>query len=474
MEGNYLPLRQLNAQIKEALLDAFPEFVWVVADISDLRINRNGHCYLELVEKEEEGDKISAKARGTIWAYTFRMLKPYFEQTTGYKLESGLKVMLECSVEFHEIYGLSLNIRDIDPTYTLGDLAKQRAEIIARLKTDGVYSMNKELDFPLVPQKVAVISSETAAGYGDFINQLQNNSYGYIVYTKLFQAFMQGEATVTSITAALENIFESEDKFDVVVIIRGGGSKSDLAWFDNYELAANVAQFPLPVLTGIGHERDETVVDLVACESYKTPTAVAESIIGSMSQFEAIIDNLSSTLVNEIKLKISDEKNRIDRLTIKLVPQVNKKLEKSGSDMSLAINRLKSATKSYFSQKREHLHSQPQFLKINIINTIKFNQQNINLAVTKLSDKTVKFLNNNNQRLTNAETRNKMLNPENILKRGYAIVYQNKRIVKTVKEIEEGMLIKTYWHDGYANSEIKEIEHNHQRTLTKEKGEKID
>ena len=259
---NKLTLSELNERIKEVIEGAFPSSVWVIAEISELKENRNGHCYLELIEKQ--GTEIVARSRATIWSYTYRMLKPYFETTTGQLFTQGIKILVQGAVEFHSAFGLSLNIKDIDPIYTVGDMAMQRKEIINRLQTEGVFEMNKELELPLVPQKIAVISSATAAGYQDFMNQMETNEFGFRFYTKLFQATMQGVEAVPSIIYALERIFQYEDFFDAVVIIRGGGATADLSSFDNYDLAFNITQFPLPVITGIGHEKDDTIIDLVA------------------------------------------------------------------------------------------------------------------------------------------------------------------------------------------------------------------
>ncbi|MGM0505145.1 MAG: exodeoxyribonuclease VII large subunit, partial [Bacteroidota bacterium] len=268
-----ISLLELNQSIREKIKFNFPESIWVVAEISELKINRNGHCYLELIEKEAISENIIAKSRATIWAFTFRMLKPYFESVTGHELISGLKILVQVTVEFHELYGFSLNITDIDPNYTLGDLAQKKAETLRKLEEDGIINMNRELEFPIVPQKIAVISSETAAGYQDFMHQLTHNKYGYTYYIKLFPAIMQGLKAEESIIDTLERIFQHDHFFDIVVIIRGGGSQADLNCFNNYLLAANVAQFPIPVLTGIGHDKDESIVDLVACQKLKTPTA---------------------------------------------------------------------------------------------------------------------------------------------------------------------------------------------------------
>jgi len=211
-----ISLLELNRSIQEKIKLNFPESLWVVAEISELKINRSGHCYLELIEKDAINENIIAKSRATIWAYTFRMLKPYFESVTGHELASGLKILIQVTVEFHELYGFNLNITDIDPSYTLGDLARKKAETLRKLEEDGIIHMNKELAFPIVPQKIAVISSETAAGYQDFVHQLTNNKYGYKYYIKLFPSLMQGLQAEESIIDALERIFKNEHFFDIV------------------------------------------------------------------------------------------------------------------------------------------------------------------------------------------------------------------------------------------------------------------
>ena len=283
--NNAITLREFNNRIKRLLNNPAVCNCWICADLSDVNV-RGGHCYLELLEKDERTGATVAKMRGIIWANRFAYLRQKFVQVTGQDLRSGLKVMLEVSVNYHEQYGISLIITDIDPSYTLGDMERLRREILTRLKAEGIIDMNKQLEFPVVPQRIAIVSAAGAAGYGDFMNQLHNNAYGLQFYTCLFPAVMQGKETVASVTAALDRINRHIDLFDCVVIIRGGGSTSDLNSFDDYNLAANVAQFPLPVLTGIGHERDETVIDLVACQRLKTPTAVAAWLI-SLRQNEA-------------------------------------------------------------------------------------------------------------------------------------------------------------------------------------------
>ncbi|MFQ3212981.1 MAG: exodeoxyribonuclease VII large subunit [Marivirga sp.] len=289
----HISLADLNLLIKDTLDNTLAPSYWVVAEIAEMRSNHSGHCYLEFIEKAEESGQVKAKIRATIWSYTYRNVSAWFQSITGEPLRSGLTVLANVQVQFHEVYGMSLNVKDIDPNFTLGERAKKKQEIIQQLQQDGIFEMNKALVLPLVPQRIAIISSETAAGYGDFINQIRHNDFGYKVHTQLFQASMQGDKAPESIINAMLNIHEQIKDFDAVIIIRGGGAQVDLDCFDHYDLAAHIAQFPLPVFTGIGHERDETIADLVAHTSLKTPTAVAEFILRGMRTYD---ENISSTL----------------------------------------------------------------------------------------------------------------------------------------------------------------------------------
>lgn len=343
-----LKLSELNMAVRSVLSDAFPDEIWLMAEISELKVNQTGHCYLELIERDEQTDRISARARATIWNNTYRMLGPYFKTSTGYQLSKGIKILILVRVEFHEVYGYSLIISDIDPTYTLGDLEKKRMEIIARLEKDGVIHMNKELPFPLVPRKIAIISSETAAGYLDFINQIDQNIYGYRFYCQLFTALMQGEQAEQSIINALGRIFETDTRFDTVVIIRGGGSKSDLACFDNYNLAYHIAQFPIPVLTGIGHEQDETITDLVAHLKLKTPTAVAEYLISRVNNFETSLLQLQERFLLQVRSIMVTNTTRLRLTEQRLIAVMNNQLAIMKAHADNLFSTLKHLLKNYF------------------------------------------------------------------------------------------------------------------------------
>lgn len=307
-----LSLYELNNLVRSRLEHAFPEEYWVQAELSDVRSNATGHCYLELIEKDARGNNLIARARAMIWNQVYRLLKPYFEQETGQAFVSGLKVLVKVTVGFHELYGYSLTILDIDPSYTLGDMARRRREILAKLEEEGVLTLNKELEMSLLPQRIAVISSATAAGYGDFCNQLAGNPYGYVFYPRLFPAMMQGERVEESIIGALNRIYSHAEAWDVVVIIRGGGATSDLSNFDSYLLAANCAQFPLPIITGIGHERDDTVIDAVAHTRVKTPTAAAEYLIARVHESAAVVENSGGRICQAVRWVLEHEKQQLD------------------------------------------------------------------------------------------------------------------------------------------------------------------
>lgn len=308
-----ISLLELNRQISEVVNAAFDSFIWVTAEISEIRTASNGHCYLELVEKSKKTSTIVARQRATIWNQRWWLMKETFEVTTGQTLKAGIKILVCVQVQMHEAYGMSLNIVDIDPSFTLGEMAMRRQEIINRLTEEGMIDMNKELEMPIIPRRIAVISAKNAAGFGDFCHQLENNEYDAKFYIHLFPAAMQGEKTESSIIEALNNIYNNVELFDVVVIIRGGGGVADLASFDSYDLAVNIANFPIPVIVGIGHERDNTILDIVAHTSVKTPTAAAALLIDLLGEQISHIEQLKEEMVEAISWRIETNKNLLTR-----------------------------------------------------------------------------------------------------------------------------------------------------------------
>lgn len=346
---------------------------------------------------------------------------------------SGLKVLVKVSVEFHELYGYSLTVLDIDPAYTLGDMLRKRMEIIRQLKEEGVFTLNKELPFPVLPKRIAVITSPTAAGYEDFLNQLANNKAGYPFYPKLFPALMQGERTEESVIAALDRIYHHIDCFDVVVIIRGGGSTSDLNSFDSYLLAANCAQFPLPVITGIGHERDDTILDMVAHTRMKTPTAVAEFLIGRMDAAAEELEDLQqevSELASTILLK---QKNFLQLLGARLPVIVTNRIERNRSFLQMAGNKLPASASAMLLRRRSTLESLQMQLQ--------------NRAALRLAEGT-RFIQLTEQFI-------KMASPDYVLKRGYSLSLKDGKIIKHATDLNPGDELVTRFADGDVKSIVK-------------------
>ena len=430
-----LSLVELNQRIRMTLEQAFPDTYWVRAEMSDVRENgASGHCYLEFIEKDPRSGQLLAKVRGAIWAKTFRLLKPYFEMETGQRFVSGLKVLVRVTVDFHELYGLSLTVVDIDPAYTLGDMARKRLEIIRQLQEEGVFELNKELPLPLLPRRIALISSPTAAGYEDFMNQLTHNRTGYPFYVKLFPALMQGERTEESVIAALDRIYAHQELFDVVALLRGGGATSDLNSFDSYLLAANCAQFPLPILTGIGHERDDTVVDLVAHTRLKTPTAVAEFLIARMDQAAQTVEELQQTMTQSASVRLLQEKQRLQSYATRFPALVGQRMERNRTLLHQLGAKLPTMAQGFVERKRAMVDRLAMQLR--------------NATTTHLAEKQ-RFLQLQEQFV-------RMASPDYILRRGYSLTLREGKIIKRAEELHVGEELTTRFMDGEVKSIIKE------------------
>lgn len=425
-------LYELNNRIKDVLKHGFPETVWITAEITEIQRNRSGHCYLQLADKREGDDNIIATARATIWAFTFRTLQPYFETTTGRALGKGMRVMLLVEVVFHELYGYSLNVRDIDPTYTIGDLERKKQEILKQLETEGIINMNRELPFPLLPKNVAVISSPTAAGLGDFMNQLMNNPYHYQFHVHLFPAVMQGDKTTESVIAALEKIYEYESVFDVVVLIRGGGSQTDLSSFDTYDMAAHVAQFPLPVIAGIGHERDETIVDRVAHLRVKTPTAAAVFLIDAFHEQEEKLLALQTDFKGLVASLLIDSQSRLRILSQRVGYASSAFVAQHSHDLIQTLTRLENRVTLGLAKQGSLLERIEQDM-----------QRYVSAILTEYR-----------QRLELAATTVKYVDPRNVLKRGYSITRLNGKAVKDITELSSGDCLETLLAGGTVKSVV--------------------
>jgi len=454
MNEAQLSLLQLNNIIKKTVNENFNSKYWVVAEISDIRENYSGHCYLELIQKDENNNNIVAKARANIWANTYRILKPYFETSTKTQLSSGIKILILVTIEFHELYGFSLTIYDIEPSFTIGDIELKKAKIIEQLVKDGIFEMNKELEFPIVPQRVAVISSDTAAGYEDFCKQLNNNRNNFKFNIVLFQAFMQGEQAESSIVGALDKINNKIQQFDVVAIIRGGGGKSDLSCFDNYQIASNICQFPIPVLSGIGHQRDNSIVDMVSNENLKTPTAVADFIIEKTEEFYNSILFMNDNIMQYATNMLDNKNNELYNLIQKLKNEV---LSKNFNQKEKFFNLSNNLTKNvynviyYNNTKYNTLRSK---IKVILSSEIKSNK-------TKLVYENEKLLNSINQYIeknkSNINTMERLVNQNNIktvLGKGFSITKLNNKTLKNKSEAISDQLIETELYDGIIKSQI--------------------
>ena len=409
-EETIFSLLELNLSVKETIKETFNQTYWVRAETSDVRPHRNGHCYLEFVEKVKDGQSIVAKARGTIWSSTFNLLKPYFEEETGQPFTSGLTVLVRVAVEFHETFGFSLVVTDIDPSYTLGEISRNRMLVLKKLKDEGVLTLNKELQLAEPLNRIAVISSPTAAGYEDFQNQVEHNKSGATFYTKLFPAIMQGDRSESSIISALDKIYEHKHLFDVVVIIRGGGASSDLNCFDSYALATNCAQFPLPIISGVGHERDVTVLDEVAHTRVKTPTAAAEFLISRASETITHLMNLQDRLILSTRDILNDQEKQLYSFSKDIYYHSKSLLHSTQSSMNFLRDRLKSVVKHSIEKEHFVLQKYDHFVSLSL--------------------------------------------PENMLRRGYTITTKNGKTIKSVLEIDVDDIISTRFKDGEAASKI--------------------
>ena len=428
---NALTLYELNGMVRETLELTLNDEYWVQAEIAELRVNR--HCYMELVQKEARGNGIVAKARAQVWANRWAFIKPMFENVTGQTLATGMQVMLKVEVTFHELYGYSLNVTDIDPTYTLGDIARHRQEILQKLAEAGIEGMNKELPLPRLLQRIAVISSASAAGYGDFCNQLNNNQRGLAFRTELFQAVMQGNEVESSVVSALNRIAERLDEWDVVVIIRGGGATSDLQGFDSLLLAENVAQFPLPIITGIGHERDDTVIDLIAHTRVKTPTAAAEFLIHHQEQELDMLEDLSARLTDHVSQLLYDETTRLKMLAGKI---------------PLLFSTVKA-------REEVRLHRLSASLANSSVQRLEKAKGGVELMNQQLTLYSSALLQSERKRIELMESKLQSANPNRILQLGFSITRVGGKALRDVGEVKEGDEIETTLASGILRSIVK-------------------
>ena len=449
-----LSLTELQLIIKDSLYMSLPDMYWVVAEISEIRENYAGHCYLELIEKNPEEKNVTARVKAIIWNKRYRFLGPFFENITGESLKTGMKILVRIKIEYHELYGLSLIISDIDPSFTIGEMALKKQMIIRKLEEEGVFTMNMDMEFPGVPQRIAIVSSKNAAGYSDFVRHLNGNSYGYIFYTALFETVMQGPETEESVINSLARIADHPGLFDVVAIIRGGGSQSDLSWFDNYNIAYFVTQFPVPVLTGIGHEKDLSVTDMVAHKSLKTPTAVADFIIECMAEAENQLNEMSSEIAKGSLAIIEEYKDLTESFKIKLLPVTKLMISNQKEYLSNRIIEMINYGKEYILKaglipagEKSKLSSAARAFLVG-------KQTQVDKDRTSLMRYSITVMANLKTRMEGLLNNLNILNPENVLRRGFTLTTVKGKILKSVSQVHKDDVIGTRFHDGKIESTV--------------------
>ncbi|MBP5455049.1 MAG: exodeoxyribonuclease VII large subunit [Paludibacteraceae bacterium] len=450
-----ISLSELLAEIKGIIADNVEDSYWIRAEISDINENSShGHCYMELVEKDETiQSTILAKCKAIIWADTYRLIKPYFFKETGQTLKTGMKIMVAVTPTFSEKFGFSCYIHDIEPSFTIGNLAINKQKVIQQLHDDGIWDMNHSLKLPTPLRKIAIISSETAAGYGDFMDQL-NKRKEFSFSTRLYPSLMQGDEAAASIIDALDKIYEEQENFDAVVIIRGGGATTDLLAFDEYDLASCCAQFPLPIITGIGHERDNSVVDMVANTRCKTPTAVAEFIIKRMEETVAQLDELTESLHDIIEECITQNRLRLKYLASNLSLLTANKMRDEHIFTERIGNRLRSAIQTRIQEERNSTEKQGELLKNILRENLRIEADYISQLRATLIQKLSTTIAEERGRLQAKEVSAKLLSPEQILKRGYSITLKNGKAVKNASSLKHGEKITTLFAKGKIESTV--------------------
>ena len=430
---NHLSLYELNSLVRDVISMSLPDSYWVEAELSEAREGYGGHCYMELIEKDEFSNTPIAKAHASCWRNRWMLIKPHFERVTGQRIHAGMKVLLKVHAQFHENYGFSWIVDDIDPNYTMGDMARKRMEIINTLKEQGVFELQKELRLPMFCQRIAVISSATAAGYGDFCNQLADNDYGLQFKTCLYPATMQGEGVEQSVIAALDRINEEYEQWDCVVIIRGGGATSDLSGFDTLALAENVANFPLPIITGIGHERDESVLDMISFQRVKTPTAAAAFLVQHLTDVYATVMDAQEAICNYVKRRLQVERMRVDRLSGQLPMLFSLVKTKQGARLDRLMNRMSTHVQSKLADSHRRL----------------------DVLLGNLQPIVARRLMTERHQLEMLEQRLKSQDPVLLLKRGYSITLRDGKAVKDAADLRSGDIIETRFAQGSVKSEVK-------------------
>ena len=445
-------LRQL-AETVRAAVESLDRLYWVAAELAKVNIQPgSGHCYLELVEKQN--DKTLAQMRATIWSRVFAGIRSSFAAETGKEFQPGMKILMLGQLTYHEVYGLSFNVIKVDPRYTLGEMARKKRETLERLAKEGILDTNKGIPFPLVPHRIAVVSSETAAGYGDFLDRLRNNPYGYGFSVTLFPATLQGEKAEDDIIRALRLCAKSAGKFDLLAIVRGGGGTVDLSTFDGYRLAREIALFPLPVLTGIGHERDETVADRTAFRRLITPTAVAETIVGAVRSFEERIEENADTLFRLVSTLFDGERRQFILMTGTLLAAVRRRFDENRHLLSTRAAAFREAAGRSVRDEGNRIGRTVLAIRAGTNAVARQAANNLDRNLLALSGNIRQLLAGRKERMETLETKVVLLDPERILSRGYSITTLNGKALKDASAADPGAIIETRLARGMLHSEV--------------------
>lgn len=439
-DGNIaIGLKELQNLVKKGVDSAVPGYCWVRAEISEMKVNVSGHCYMTLVEKGGDGVSVAAKAQAIIWSSSYGMISSFFRSSTGSALSAGMKVLVRVQVQYSVLYGLSLVVSDIDPSFTVGELEMARRQTLKRLESDGVIGMNAQLHLPAVPRRFAVISSPDAAGYGDFMKHLHGNEYGFRFITDLHEAVMQGASSPASVISALERIAASGVRYDAVLVMRGGGSVTDLACFDDYELAMNIAQFPLPVMTAIGHDRDVHICDIVAHTSVKTPTALADFLIDMYAGQDAALQTMATALFRLVKQRFADEDLRLAGMSAELekaaAGAVRQHVFRMSETVEVSSRKIASLVSARLSGEKSSMAEMSFRLKSAVVSRMASYDRNLEMLWFRLNGN----------------------DPVAMLEKGFAMLRGSAGRIRACGDVSEGDSLEVRLVDGTLVCEVKGI-----------------
>lgn len=453
-------LAEVARSIESVINDSFRNSLWIKAEMAKLnRYPESGHCYPNLVEKER--GRIKAELRGIIWATDYERISKVFTEVTKESLRDGIEILFRAIVKFSPIYGLSLQIQDIDPEYSLGQMAREKLETIRKLKAEGIFDQNKGVPYPVLPKKIAIISVQTSKGYSDFMNILNSNPWNYRFMTHLFPALLQGDKAIESIMWQLQQIKKLSNYFDIVTIIRGGGGDVGLSCYDDYRLAREVATYPLPVMTGIGHSTNETVVEMVSNTNNITPTDVAYFIIQKFHNFSVKIEEGWKTIIKGADEQLSSEKSRIEEIASSIDNAVKMDVEKQKTALQFFTQHIHAGVIERVSAEKEKIIQSRTVISSRPFDKIAYNKDEMTRTLADISQKIRYKINEQSSRIKLLEEQVRLMDPKTILKRGFTITYHNNKPISNIENIEIGHELRTEFHNGNVTSTVTaKNEHN--------------